>query len=98
MMTNPPNNIIFQYVRNRRRQKVGIVLAMKRHDNKIGFGYSLCAKNLGDKFDPTKALDIAIGRAEVFPNFIDCVPQSVANDWATMFDRAERYFKDAEIA
>ena len=97
MMANPPNNTIFQYVRNRRREKVGVVVALKRTDNKVGVGYSLCATNRGDKFNPELALNIALGRAEAFPHFADEIPQSVNNDWAIIHDRARRYFKDAEI-
>ena len=96
MMANPPNNIIFQYVRNRRRQKVGIVVAVKRNDNRVGFGYSLCAVNRGDKFNPELALNIALGRAENFPNFQGMIPYSVHNDWAEILNRSERYFKDVK--
>ena len=96
-MTNPPNNTIFQYVRNRRRQKVGVVVATKRSDNTVGFGFSLCATNRGDKFDATTALNIALGRADNFPYFKSEVPQSVMNDWAVIYDRAVRYFKGSQI-
>lgn len=97
-MTNPPNNTIYQYVRNRRNEKVGVVVATKRSDNTVGFGYSLCATNRGDKFDPTTALNIALGRAENFPYFkCETVPQSVMNDWAVIYDRAIRYFKGCQI-
>jgi hypothetical protein len=97
-MTNPPNNVIFQYVRSRRRQKVGVVAAIKRSDNTIGLGYSLCATNRGDKFNPVTALEIAVGRAENFPHFkCDNIPQSVEADWSIIYDRAIRYFKGSEI-
>ena len=96
-MINPPNTVIFQYVRNRRRQKVGVVAAVKRSDNTVGFGYSLCAVNRGDAFNPATALEIALGRAENFPYFKGEIPQSVVNDWDTIFDRAVRYFKGCEI-
>ena len=97
-MTNPPNNTIFQYVRNRRRQKVGVVAALKRSDNTVGLGYSLCATNRGDSFNPTTALNIALGRADTFPHF-ECkeIPQSVEKDWSEIYDRAVRYFKGCEI-
>jgi hypothetical protein len=97
-MINPPNNTIFQYVRNRQRQKVGVVVAVKRHDNLVGFGYSLCAVTKGDTFNPVRALEIAIGRAETFPFIADNVPDSVIDDWHIIYDRATRYFKDSEIA
>ena len=96
-MTNPPNNVIFQYVRNRRNQKVGVVAAVKRSDDTVGFGFSLCAKNKGDKFNPVTALNIAIGRAENFPHFKADVPHSVMEDWRIIYDRAVRYFKNCEI-
>jgi hypothetical protein len=97
-MTNPPNNTIYQYVRNRRKEKVGVVAALLRSDNTIGFGYSLCAVNRGDKFNPVTALNIALGRAENFPYFkCEEVPQSIDNDWAEIHDRACRYFKGCEV-
>ena len=96
-MTNPPNNTIFQYVRNRRRQKIGVVVAVKRSDNTIGFGYSLCATNRGDAFNAATALEIAAGRAENFPYFKGEIPHSVENDWGVIYDRATRYFKGCEI-
>lgn len=96
-MTNPPNNVIFQYVRNRRRQKVGVVAAVKRSDNTVGLGFSLCATNRGDAFNPVTALEIAVGRAENFPYFKADVPHSVLYDWRIIYDRAVRYFKDSEV-
>lgn len=96
-MTNPPNNLIFQYVRNRKRQKVGIVAAVRRDDNTVGLGFSLCATNRGDKFNPVTALEIAVGRAENFPHFKAEVPQSAMEDWRIIYDRAVRYFKDSTI-
>jgi hypothetical protein len=97
-MTNPPNNTIYQYVRNRRREKVGVVVALKRADNTIGLGYSLCALNKGDTFNRETALNIALGRAENFPHF-KCseIPQSVEAGWSEIYDRAVRYFKGDEI-
>ena len=96
-MTNPPNNTIYQYVRNRRRERVGVVVATKRSDNTVGFGYSLCATNRGDAFNAETALNIALGRAENFPHFQREIPQSVENDWDVIYSRAVRYFKNCEI-
>ena len=95
-MSNPTNNIIFQYVRNRRRERVGVVVAAKRADNTVGYGFSLCATNRGDSFNPSTALNIALGRAESYPYFEGTIPQSVSNDWDEIVDRANRYFKDAK--
>lgn len=96
-MSNPPNNTIYQYVRNRRREKVGVVVALKRSDNTVGFGYSLCATNRGDTFNAETALNIALGRADTFPHFEGEIPQSVEQDWSVIYDRAIRYFKGCEI-
>jgi hypothetical protein len=96
-MTNPPNNTIFQYVRNRRRERVGVVVATKRSDNTVGIGYSLCATQRGDNFDVLTALEIAAGRAENYPYFKGSIPQSVTKDWMEIVDRANRYFKGCEI-
>jgi hypothetical protein len=96
-MTNPPNNTIFQYVRNRRREKVGVVVATRRSDNTVGLGFSLCATNRGDTFNPATALEIAVGRAENFPHFKATLPQSVKADWDIIYDRACRYFKGCEV-
>ena len=96
-MSNPPNNTIYQYVRNRRNEKVGVVVATKRSDNTVGFGYSLCAVNRGDAFNPTTALNIALGRAENFPHFDGDIPDSIDNDWEIIINRAERYFKGCKI-
>ena len=96
-MNNPPNNTIYQYVRNRRREKVGVVVATKRSDNTIGLGYSLCATNRGDAFNSNTALQIALGRANTYPFFQGVIPQSVCSDWEEIFDRASRYFKDAQL-
>lgn len=94
-MTNPPNNTIYQYVRNRRRERVGVVVATKREDNTVGLGYSLCATKRGDNFDSERALEIALGRADAYPYFEGNIPQSVTKDWMEVVDRAHRYFKVA---
>lgn len=98
-MSNPPNNTIYQYVRNRKRQKIGVVAAVKRSDGLVGFGYSLCAVKKGDEFNRVRALEIALGRAEAFPYFeCETIPQSIVKDWSEIYDRAVRYFKGDEIA
>lgn len=97
-MTNPPNSTIFQYVRNRRGQKVGVVVAVKveRSDKAplVGLGWSLC--NPLDKFDPVRALDMAIGRANKFGG-MDPVPRGVREDFEVIASRATKYFKNCEI-
>jgi hypothetical protein len=92
------NNTLVQYVRNRKNQKVGIVVAVKREDNTVGFGYSLCAVRRGDVFNPETALSMAKGRAINFPHF-KCkeIPNTVIPFWNGMYDRSLKYFKGCEI-
>lgn len=91
---NNNKSIIYQFVHNRRRQKVGVVLAKKMANNSVGFGWSLC--NPKDQFNKNYALAIAEGRADNFGG-IDSVPHSVSKDFDVIIDRANRYFKDCQI-
>jgi hypothetical protein len=91
---NPNNNVIYQFVHNRRRQKVGVVLAKKTSNGSVGIGWSLC--NPRDEFNKQYAVDIALGRAENFGG-VDAVPFSLADDYNAIYDRAKRYFKDSHI-
>lgn len=88
-----PDNTIYQYVRNRRGERVGVVLAVKREDETVGFGHSLCAIKLGDTFNLETAFKIALGRAESYPHISDEVPRSAKDSWISVQDRAVRYFK-----
>lgn len=90
---NPNNSVIFQYVHNRRRQKVGVVLAKKLHNGSVSIGWSLC--NPKDAFKKSHALSIAEGRAD---NISDSpLPHSLLTDYQIILDRAHRYFKGDEI-
>ena len=91
---NPTNTVIYQFVHNRRRQKVGVVLAKKLADGRVGFGWSLC--NPKDEFKKEHAISIASGRAENFGG-IDNMPRSIYGDYNVIVDRAKRYFKNSEI-
>jgi hypothetical protein len=88
------NNIIYQFVTNRRRQKVGVVLAKKMPNGSVGIGWSLC--NPKDEFNKVHALAIAEGRAENFGG-IDEIPRSINEDIDVIIDRATRYFKDSQV-
>lgn len=89
------HNTIYQFVRARKGQRVGVVLATKRGDGTVGIGYSLCATKRGDVFNESTAVQIAMGRAENYPYFKGQLPHSVQSTWQNIVDRACRYFKDA---
>lgn len=91
---NPDNTVIYQFVHNRRRQKVGVVLAKKIGDAAVGIGWSLC--NPRDEFNKNHAISIAAGRASK-QGGIDPIPHSIVNDYNIIFNRASRYFKDCTV-
>lgn len=55
-------NPLFEYVRDRKRRKVGIVVS-GTFEGKVCIGWSLCNTSYGDKFDAFKAFEISEGRA-----------------------------------
>jgi hypothetical protein len=77
--------MIFSYVRDRKRRKIGVVCAVDSHM----VGWSACKK--GDRFSPTKGLEIAEGRALNGSNANP--PRSFSVDIDNMHDRSVRYFK-----
>lgn len=55
----------FQYYRNNQRQPIGLIYAeIDTESNRFSIGWSLCAKNKGDRFDKKIALELAMRRAE----------------------------------
>ena len=91
---NPDNTVIYQFVHNRRRQKVGVVLAKKVSNGTVGIGWSLC--NPKDSFNKDHAITIAEGRAEKWGGS-DPIPHSISEDVGIIFDRATRYFKGCDV-
>ena len=53
---------IFEYVKDRHNQKVGVIAAVKIGD-KVMISHSRANTSRGDKFDRKRGLDIAIDRA-----------------------------------
>lgn len=99
------NKMIWQYVRDRKNRKVGVVVAY-RTDNNIMLGWSLCNKK--DKFDKIIALNKASQRARQIGDFQkvgdriwsynmeDNVPRSITNTFINLSQRAKRYYKDCK--
>jgi len=102
--------MLFKYVRGKNNQRVGVVVALSRHQ----LGWSKCNFKMGDKFDQKRCMDIAIERAKrekysltnlnsdfTFGNISDdhnnhyvIIPFSVREDYENMVHRAKNYFKN----
>ena len=82
-------NIIHQYVRDSKRQLIGVMTAIKAEDG-ILIGWSKCNKL--DTFNKIRGLQIAIGRAET--GSIVEPPRVVKKALAEFEKRAERYFNN----
>lgn len=79
---------IFEYIRGRRGQRIGIVLA-KNDNGVIRLGWSQCNRKLKDVFDLTEGMNIAKERM-VTPVEI---PAHIRRQYANMQERSKRYFK-----
>lgn len=81
------NQILVKFVKmqNRSGRRIGAVVAI----NPKQIGWSLCRKN--DKFDPDRAIEIALARAEHGTHIK--TPQSLSKYVYEMQDRATRYYK-----
>lgn len=88
------DTVIYSFVKNK-RGTVGVVLASRKTNGKVGIGWSRCAVNRGDNFKKETALKIALGRAE--KGTIDAPPHSLFKPIAAMEKRAAKYFKDCEV-
>lgn len=78
--------MIFEYVRDKRNNKVGVVVAI----SSCHIGWSACNIKKHDHFDKDMGFKIAKGRAEynIFP-----APRKIQPTFFKMVDRAKRYFR-----
>jgi hypothetical protein len=92
METTILKNTIYKFIKNRRGDRIGVVLATKHENGGGGFllGWSLCKKS--DTFDKQLALNIAIGRALKYSS--KRLPISLENEYDDMTHRAIQYFKE----
>ena len=84
------NNEIILYVRNRKRQPVGVVVARKNESGRVMFGWSRC--NRKDRFDKYLGLELARGRTLGWLSSVE-VPRDVNKCLHSISQRAEKYFK-----
>lgn len=94
-MENEKIQYLSQYVRDRKGNPRGIVLATVVNDN-INLGWSYTNTKAGDRFDKYKAYKIAWGRAQhgAIKSGSSTIPHSVMKVMDKMSVRATRYFKN----
>lgn len=98
-----PGKSLVQYVRTKKGQPKGTMVAYRGDDNKIYVGYSLCNSKV-DKFDRQIGMRKAVERAltqdkyddVTLKNFVDKIPQSVVKPLDAFLERAERFFKSED--
>jgi hypothetical protein len=88
---------IHEYVYNKsdkhskNRRIIGVLATShSMHENTIGVGWALC--NKVDKFDRSRGLFIAKGRAHKLSS--EFVPDSIIDDYRSFTKRCHRYYKD----
>jgi hypothetical protein len=87
---------IHEFILNRQRQRVGVVLAAPTPSGEVAVGWSLCKTNAGEKFNEERGIHIAYGRAVNYGG-VDPIPTSVLKTASFMATRAKRYFKDKSV-
>jgi hypothetical protein len=70
---------------------IGVIVAKKFSDNSVFIGWSKFNKKDG-KFNPSRGLQIAAGRATP-RGFVTPYPEQMEDSIIEMYNRAKRYFK-----
>lgn len=87
------DNSLSQFVRDRKNQPRGIVVATII-DNEVRIGWSYTNTTAGDRFDKCRAYDIAFSRAEKGWGTTVKIPRDVEKVIQRMQYRATKYYKD----
>jgi hypothetical protein len=87
---------LIKYVRDRKRQPVGVITAFVENGD-ICYGWSLLNRKAGDRWNRDIGLNLALARAVPLPEIAlkalnHEVPQSVSKDLTSMVYRAKSYF------
>lgn len=90
MNVSIPRHTVIQYLRNKKGVPYGVLVAVKNPDSRYRVGYSVC--NRKDRFSKQRALEIAIGRAEVCSD-LGPTPHDVAKNLGNFKDRCDKYYK-----
>lgn len=83
-------NELVEYIKNKKGQRIGVVVARPRANDMVGIGWSLCRKT--DIFDQELGLKKARGRTDTIL-YGSALPHTVLPYVEKMTDRAERYYK-----
>jgi hypothetical protein len=83
------NHTIIQYVRNKKGQRIGAIVATKSESG-FNVGYSLCNKK--DRFNKEMGLRIAFGRAE-FEQISPEIPREIAKMLPEFIERCKKYYR-----
>jgi hypothetical protein len=90
------DNSLVQFVRDRKGQPRGIVVATVINDE-IRLGWSYTNIKAGDRFDKSRGLRIALGSAESGQSHSVTTPHSVHKVMTQITTRAERYYKNISL-
>jgi hypothetical protein len=93
MPNQTPNNAIAKFLRDKRRNPIGLVCAVKLSDNIVNIGWSFTAKpdRLPGKTSRKVAWDIALNRAK--NGTTNKIPRDLMPLIDEISSRAIRYFK-----
>ena len=91
-------NELVKYVKNKKGDKLGVLVGFKKEDGKLGIGWSKYASNIEDaQFSKEKGLIIARGRAASHrvnsPEVFFKLPFVIQKELPNFVNRCERYFK-----
>lgn len=90
------SKVLIKYVRDRKKNPVGVVTAFVHNDD-IHYGWSLVNRKAGDRWNREYGLNLAVSRGEPLTQIaLDAlgnkIPQSVSKELTNMVYRAKSYF------
>lgn len=93
MLNQIPNNAIAKFLRDKRRNPIGLVCAIKASDNTVRIGWSFTSKvdRLPGKVSRSVAWDIALNRAK--NGTVNKIPRDLMPLISEITQRAVKYFK-----
>lgn len=85
------SNVLMQFVRDRKGNPRGVVVATVNDQNEVTLGWSYTNIKAGDRFNKKRGIDIALGRVKTGTDAQ--VPHNVQKVSDRMYRRALIYFK-----
>ena len=87
-----PQNVLIEFVRDRKKVPFGVLAAVKRENGDIHINYSMC-NTKKDKFDRELGKQMAIGRAMRNDDEGQLLPRSLFRCHDKFKQRVARYYK-----